>query len=85
MCSTAVDLGQVYPYQHALRMVLHRETSRGMTMTSELTINELDAVTGGDMTSQVGNRVTTAKPAVNKETGPGMIAFVAGWFLGMIL
>ena len=54
-------------------------------LSSAITDADLDLVTGGDMTSQVGNRVTTAKPAVNKETGPGMIAFVAGWFLGMIL
>jgi hypothetical protein len=54
-------------------------------MNNQLNDADLDHVVGGDMTSQVGNRVTTAKPEVSKETGPGMIAFVAGWSLGMIL
>jgi hypothetical protein len=52
--------------------------------TSILDDADLDLVVGGDMTANVGNRVTTRTVEPSKETGPGMIAFVIGFVLGCI-
>ena len=56
-------------------------------MTNELTINELDAVTGGDMTSQVGRVVSTRKAQKSEPTSTdtGGNAFWMGFIIGLIV